>query len=487
MQARVRRRGSVRAAERPLLAALPEGALMQRAAAGLARGLRRGCSGGVYGARVLLLVGTGDNGGDALYAGARLAAPRGPGRGAAARPTGRTRPGSRRCAAAGGRVVRRPSRRPRPADADLVVDGIARHRRARRAARAGRPRPSPRLPDGALVVAVDVPSGVDADTGEVDGRGVRADVTVTFGDAQAGPARRPRAPGTPGWSSSSTSGSTLPDRPPVEVLQADDVAALLPRPARGVGQVPPRRRSASWPAPRQYPGAAVLCAGGALRGGAGMVRYVGRRRGRRRWCGPAGRRWWSATGRVQAWVVGSGWRRRRRADGCAGGWPTACRSSSTPTRCTPFAAHRAPVRAPRPAHAARRRARPAARRRPRTDVEARRLAARPARRPASSAPWCCSRARPRWSPAPDGRVRVEPDRHRRRWRPPGRRRARRALRRAARRRARPVRRRLGRRLAARAGRPARLGRRRAGDRRMSHAAVAGGPAAGRARTRWRPD
>src|SRR6478735_1469209 len=62
----------VREAERALMARLPEGALMQRAAAGLAYAvldlLER-----AYGARVLLLVGSGDNGGDALYAGVLLA------------------------------------------------------------------------------------------------------------------------------------------------------------------------------------------------------------------------------------------------------------------------------------------------------------------------------------------------------------------------------------------------------------------------------
>src|SRR6516165_9749778 len=71
----------VRAAEGALMALLPEGALMQRAAAGLAaacarllsRGGRAGRARGVYGARVVVLTGSGDNGGDALYAGARLA------------------------------------------------------------------------------------------------------------------------------------------------------------------------------------------------------------------------------------------------------------------------------------------------------------------------------------------------------------------------------------------------------------------------------
>ncbi len=62
----------VRAAEARLLAELPEGALMQRAAHGLAYAVLDLLGGG-YGRRVLLLVGSGDNGGDALYAGAVLA------------------------------------------------------------------------------------------------------------------------------------------------------------------------------------------------------------------------------------------------------------------------------------------------------------------------------------------------------------------------------------------------------------------------------
>ena len=62
----------VRAAEAALMARLPEGALMQRAAAGLAHAVGE-LLGRVYGARVLLLVGSGDNGGDALWAGAFLA------------------------------------------------------------------------------------------------------------------------------------------------------------------------------------------------------------------------------------------------------------------------------------------------------------------------------------------------------------------------------------------------------------------------------
>ncbi|MYZ37777.1 MULTISPECIES: NAD(P)H-hydrate epimerase, partial [unclassified Streptomyces] len=67
---------TVRNAERELMARLPEGVLMQRAANGLAvacAGLLRDLLGRVYGARVVVLAGSGDNGGDALYAAARLA------------------------------------------------------------------------------------------------------------------------------------------------------------------------------------------------------------------------------------------------------------------------------------------------------------------------------------------------------------------------------------------------------------------------------
>ena len=73
---------AVRAAERALMELVPAGALMGRAAAGLAAvcvSLLTQHPGHVYGARVVVLAGSGDNGGDALYAGARLARRGGPG------------------------------------------------------------------------------------------------------------------------------------------------------------------------------------------------------------------------------------------------------------------------------------------------------------------------------------------------------------------------------------------------------------------------
>ena len=58
--------------------------------------------------------------------------------------------------------------------------------------------------DGAVVVAVDLPSGIDADTGEVRGSAIQADVTVTFGTIKPGLLIDP-GPATqalPSWSTS---------------------------------------------------------------------------------------------------------------------------------------------------------------------------------------------------------------------------------------------------------------------------------------------
>src|SRR3954453_9667526 len=107
----------VREAERALMARLPEGALMQRAAAGLAAAVVD-FMGSAYGRRVLLLVGSGDNGGDALWAGAMLAR-RGVQVEAWLLSDKAHQDGTTALRRAGGRIVTRPSRRP-----EVVVDGI---------------------------------------------------------------------------------------------------------------------------------------------------------------------------------------------------------------------------------------------------------------------------------------------------------------------------------------------------------------------------
>lgn len=294
---------TVRTAERELMARLPDGTLMQRAAAGLAVACGE-LLGRVYGTRVVLLVGSGDNGGDALYAGARLAR-RGAGVVAVLLSPERVhRGGLAALHRAGGRVSDDALRD--IARADLVVDGIVGiggrgglRPQAAQLARAAR--------ESALVVAVDLPSGVDADSGEVSGEAVRADATVTFGTYKPGllidPARE-RA----GALRLVDIGLTLPEDADVEALQHAEVAELLPRPTaesdkyrRGVvGVVAGSAR---------YPGAAVLAVAGALRGGAGAVRYVGpaaeavlaRFPETLVHTGPPHK-----AGRVQSWVIGPG-------------------------------------------------------------------------------------------------------------------------------------------------------------------------------------
>ncbi|MFI6280862.1 NAD(P)H-hydrate dehydratase [Streptomyces sp. NPDC050988] len=300
---------TVRAAERELMGRLPEGALMQRAAAGLAAACAE-LLGRVYGSRVVLLVGSGDNGGDTLYAGARLSR-RGAGVTAVLLAPERTHgAGLDALRRAGGTIVRGPD-----ADAaaepirraDLVVDGIVGI-----GGKGGlRPDAAP-LADlardsRAAVVAVDLPSGVEADTGEVRGAAVRADLTVTFGTHKPGLLVDP-AKEYAGSVRLVDIGLSLPGAPELEALQHADVAALLPVP--GAESDKYRRGVVGIAAgSARYPGAAVLAVAGALRGGAGAVRYVG----------PAADaviarfpetlvsdKGPKSAGRVQAWVAGPG-------------------------------------------------------------------------------------------------------------------------------------------------------------------------------------
>ena len=256
----------VRAAEAELMARLPEGALMQRAAHGLATHCAE-LLGGAYGARVGLLVGAGNNGGDALYAGARLAA-----RGARVtalllRPE-RTHPG-------GLAALRRAGGRAVPADAalvpaDLVVDGMLGI-----GGRGGLREDAARLADaasGSLTVAVDLPSGVDADTGVVDGEAVRADVTVSFGVLKTG-----LLVGAGGEHAGQVRLVDIGLRPPdaqLRVLEAGDVRTLLPRPGAADDKYTRGVVGVVAGSPR-YGGAGVLATGSAIVGGAGMVRYAG--------------------------------------------------------------------------------------------------------------------------------------------------------------------------------------------------------------------
>ena len=273
--------------------------------------------GRVTGSRVVLLVGSGDNGGDALYAGARLAArgarvdallvaDRHHEAGAAA-----LRPGRRSGAARS--TTSSPPRSSSP-QADLVLDGIlgiggrgalrergggARGRRAgdRRARARGRPaarrrrrhrrrgrrrRGRARRPHRGV-------RGAEARAARRRGIGVR---------------RRPRGGR---------------HRPRPATTSTRRVPRARRRPARRRGAAAPARATttstrAAWSGcatgSARYPGAGLLSTGGARAGLAGYVRYTrtgapaGRRDlARRRRAPPGGV---AEAGRAQCWVVGSG-------------------------------------------------------------------------------------------------------------------------------------------------------------------------------------
>jgi ADP-dependent NAD(P)H-hydrate dehydratase / NAD(P)H-hydrate epimerase len=313
---------AVREAERALMAQLPEGAAMQRAASGLAS-VCAGLLPAVYGSRVVVLVGSGDNGGDALYAGARLAA-RGAVVTAVAVASRMHEGGAAALRRAGGRLVEAADPGGRAAAdraigaADLIIDGVLGI-----GGRGGLREPAASLATAArdavgVVVAVDLPSGIEADTGEVTGTAVQADVTVTFG------AFKPGLLIDPGASHAGVVefvdiglGSYL-GRPDVAAAQAAEITAWLPRPSaesdkyrRGVlGIVAGSDR---------FTGAATLAVGGAIRGGAGMVRLVSSEVPvavvRQHWpeavittirAGQEGKAAIEQAGRVEAWAAGPG-------------------------------------------------------------------------------------------------------------------------------------------------------------------------------------
>jgi len=289
----------IRTAEAPLLAALPDGALMRRAATGLANAIaaelrrRAGC---VAGRRICAVVGAGNNGGDALWAATLLRR-----RGVAASAI-LLNPEHTHAAAlaafrsSGGRVVAAAA-----ATTDLVIDGVV------GISGQGPLRPAAAamfaaiIAAGIPVVAVDIPSGIDVATGAIDGPAVRAALTVTFGGLKP-----VHALADCGRVELVDIGLDLPATDLLG-LEATDVTAQWPMPGPHddkytQGVVGILAGSAA------YPGAAILCAGAAVAATSGMVRYVGAAAADvvSHWpevvIAPSA----PAAGRVQAWVVGPG-------------------------------------------------------------------------------------------------------------------------------------------------------------------------------------
>ena len=287
---------AIRAAEAPLLAGLPEGVLMRRAAHGLTTAIAKELyarTGAVAGRRVCAIVGSGDNGGDALWAATLLRR-----RGVAAdavllNPDRAHAKGLAAFRAAGGRIVQGI-----PISTDLVIDGVV-----------GISASGPLRPAAATlfaetdvpVVAVDIPSGVDVHTGATPGPAVQAALTVTFGGLKPVHA--------------------LADCGRVELV--DIGLALPPTDVRGFEAADVGRR---WPRPgpkddkytqgvtgilagsATYPGAAILCTGAAVAATSGMVRYAGTATAEvvSHWPEVIAAASPATAGRVQAWVVGPG-------------------------------------------------------------------------------------------------------------------------------------------------------------------------------------
>ena len=168
-------------------------------------------------------------------------------------------------------------------------------------ARSRPPRNSP------FIVAVDLPSGIDADTGEVAGPAVHADVTVTFGTYKPGLLISPGAEHVGdlrfvdiGLAPYLEGGGD----PVLEALEPADVEALLPTASAESNKYRRGVVGLAAGSPR-YPGAAVLATGAALRSGVGAVRFVGESEVSD---GVLARypEVMVGQGRVQAWVVGPG-------------------------------------------------------------------------------------------------------------------------------------------------------------------------------------
>lgn len=176
------------------------------------------------------------------------------------------------------------------------------------------------------VLAVDVPSGVDADTGEVGAIHVTADATVTFGGWRLAHGLAPECGIQLLADPHLSDGSSISDQ-----LAPFDAAAHLYRAVSGEHDWPDgltQLTATNVPSAEPgfhddkysggvvgiragsdtYPGAAILCAAGAVNATPSMVRYAGPQAMEvvRAWPEVVVTRKLEDTGRVQAWVFGPG-------------------------------------------------------------------------------------------------------------------------------------------------------------------------------------
>jgi NAD(P)H-hydrate epimerase len=213
---------------------IPVVALMERAGDAVARAAI-GVAGGAYGRRAVVVCGKGNNGGDGFVAARRLARS-GMGvtvlaleavedlRGAAATNARRLREVSVRVHAFSPPAAARALSR-----ADVAIDAVF--------GTGFRGVPEDAFAEAidalnesaAPVVAVDIPSGVNGDTGAIDGEAVWADATVTFGAEKPGTVL---LPGAERAGEVEVAPIGFPEdllASDVEIVEPDDVARWLPR------------------------------------------------------------------------------------------------------------------------------------------------------------------------------------------------------------------------------------------------------------------
>ena len=216
----------------------PVGVLVDRAGAAVARAALD-LLGGAYGRRVVVVAGPGNNGADGRVAAERL-----------------LRRGVRTT------VLDLADAPPVLPDADLVIDAAL-------GTGASRPYDAPD-PGAALVVAVDIPSGIHGDTGEALGRPMRADLTLTFAALKPG-LLLGDGPAHTGALRIADIGLDV-SRAGIGLVDDATAAALLPRRRRGAHKW--HQAVLVVAGSPGMTGAASLAAEAAMRAGAGMVRLA---------------------------------------------------------------------------------------------------------------------------------------------------------------------------------------------------------------------
>lgn len=265
----------MRAADQAAIARMGEDALMRNAGLRIAERVRAMAE---RGSRIVAFAGPGNNGGDAFSALAELTydhdcvvAADPSGQRSSARAAAETR-------AKRAKVLIRPLPETEAEARDLLTDAIGVDGLFGTGARLPLPesyRHLVRALDAreCPVLSIDIPSGIDALTGAVGDDAVRAGVTVTLGAVKPGLLLEPaRAYVGELWCSAIGIDEAILAAQPRFFATLDDAAFLKLLPQR---ESDADKRSAGAPlivaGSMQFPGAAVLCARGAARAGAGYV------------------------------------------------------------------------------------------------------------------------------------------------------------------------------------------------------------------------